>query len=225
MQPAQRAHERQRVLRGREPADCDDARRVARVAGAWRALDVDRVRDHDGALGDGRSGPRARRSRSRLGHADGERGQRLRRAGRPIGTAPTRGRQYAVNAQPWTVKIRTGRRRAAAAMRPSTPALELLACTMSGRSRRIRTTSSSSPRRSRPGCSRAPDVAQRRRTARPPRGRVAERAVAVGGDDDLEAIGEAGQQLRHVGLRPAGLGQRDEDEDPRHPASVPRREA
>ena len=44
--------------------------------------------------------------------------------------------ESALNAQPWTVKIRTGTRASAAASRPSTPAFELFAWTMCGRTRR-----------------------------------------------------------------------------------------
>ena len=62
------------------------------------------------------------------------------------------GPEYALNAHPCAVKIRTGTPSAAAAVRPSRPALELLACRMSGRSRRISAASSNSPSRSWAGC-------------------------------------------------------------------------
>ena len=59
--------------------------------------------------------------------------------------------ECALNAQPCTVNRRTGTPVSAAASRPSTPALELLAWTKSGRTRRISRTSSSMPRKSSPG--------------------------------------------------------------------------
>jgi hypothetical protein len=71
------------------------------------------------------------------------------------------------------------------------------------------------------GMHRAADVPEAHEAHARGAGRVAERAISVRGDDDLEAAGQGREQLRHVGLRPAGLCERDEDEDPRHPPSVP----
>ena len=74
------------------------------------------------------------------------------------------------------------------------------------------------------GMQRAAHLAQRDEPRAGVAGRVAQRPVAVRGDDHVVALGERRQQLRHVGLGAARLRERYEDEDLRHPASVPRRE-
>ena len=61
----------------------------------------------------------------------------------------------------------------------------------------------------------APHVAERDEARAGVAGRVAQRPGAVRGDDDVVAARQRRQQLGDVGLRAAGLRQRDEDEDPR----------
>ncbi len=73
-QAAERVHERQRILRIREPPHRDDLRRLVAGAGAAGRLDVDRVRDHDRAPGPAGPGGQAGDPLA-LGHADRHGGQ------------------------------------------------------------------------------------------------------------------------------------------------------
>ena len=200
------------------------SRPTARISGrsrsAWSrarcARYVHRVRDHDRPL-------RGACSRSEPGFAlalrDADRHGR-QRLDQPVDPAiePGRTPECAAKAQPCTVKIRTGTRARTAARRPSTPAFELLAWRMSGRSRRSRRTSSKRPARSRQGLI-------GRRTFRSGRKRApAASAASRSGPDPCAATAtskcadERREQRSDVGLRPADLGQRD---DQQHPGSPP----
>ena len=61
----------------------------------------------------------------------------------------------------------------------------------------------------------APHVAERDVAHAGGRRRVAQRPGAVGRDDDVEPAGERREQAGDVRLRPSGLGERDEQQDPR----------
>ena len=209
-----RVYEGREVLRRPEPAHAQEGhRRARRPGGSLRAVELDAVVDHDRAVG--AAGPGAD-PRLDLAVGDADRGRRERphgavgveveARGEPLvglegpavdgeeadGDACGDGRQPPEDAGLRAVGVDDGR--ALAADQP----VEL-----------------DEPEQIAQRVQRAADVAQRQVPHARAAAGVAEEPVAVRGDQDVVLPGQRGKERRHVLLRPAGLRERDQQQNAR----------
>ena len=211
--PLEGAYEGDEVLGSLEPADGDYPRWVTSVRGAWRCGDVDRVRDHERPRGITRRGAEAGRAFA-LRHADRRRRQR---PDEPICPAIQPRRQARVCRERPAVDGEDADRNAGEQCRETPEHTGLGAVRMDD----VRALAPQQPHEldeRHEIAPRAHATAEMHERDEPdPRHRsgIDQGARPVGRNDDIEAVGQRGEQRGDVRLSAAHLGERDQQDDPR----------
>ena len=214
----ERVNERLEVFRRLEPANGDEPRRCTLVARARRRDNVDRVPDHDRSLR--AAGPCLEAERQLvLGHADGHGGQRAHQA---VGPPVERGRGARIRCKRPAVH-REDPDGDSGGERGQAPEHSGLRAT------RVEDVWPFAPYESNeldqageiaPRADRSPHVSQRYEASPGPRSGLSQGAFAVGGDRNVEALGQGGEERGHIGLGSADLRERDHDQHPWTPFCV-----